>query len=219
VLVLGLGLPCFLISSLLAGLAAHFLHVAPSDAVVEVIAQSVAYIALFAVLAWILRIVYSAPFWSSLGWQGSRIGPVAAISLGPLVALTIAEVGGLLNVPDPDSPMKKILDSPHGLVTLAVFGIVVAPLAEELFFRGFLQPLMVRSLGAIAGIVVTSFLFGCLHGAQNAWSWPIVSLITLAGVAFGLVRHFGSTRSSMLTHVAYNSTLFIVLFSQGRNIK
>jgi membrane protease YdiL (CAAX protease family) len=79
--------------------------------------------------------------------------------------------------------------------------------------------LMVRSLGAIAGIVATSFLFGCLHGAQNSWSWPIVSLITLAGVAFGVIRQFGSTRSAMLTHVAYNSTLFLVLFSQGRNIK
>jgi membrane protease YdiL (CAAX protease family) len=218
-MVLGLGAPCFLIFEFLAVLAARMLHIPPADAVLQVLAQTTAYVALFSLLAYNLRIVYGAPFWTSLGWKRSPIGDGTAIALGPLIALSIAGLGGVLHVPDTDSPMKRILESEHGLITLAIFGITVAPLAEELLFRGFLQPLLARSLGAAGGIVVTGFLFGCLHGAQNAWSWSIVSLISMAGVAFGAIRYFGSTRASVLTHVAYNSTLFIALLSQGRNFK
>jgi membrane protease YdiL (CAAX protease family) len=218
-LLIGLGVPCFLIFEFLAALAARGFHMPPTDAALGVMAQTAAYVALFGLLASILRVVYDVPFWSSLGWSPSRISIWASAAMGPIIALGIAELGGLLRVPDVESPMKQILESKHGLVALAVFGITVAPLAEELLFRGFLQPLLVRSLGAVAGIGVTAFLFGCLHGAQNAWSMPIVALITLAGVAFGVIRHFGSTRSSVITHVAYNSTLFIALLSQGRNIK
>lgn len=218
-LVVGLGAPCFLVFQFIAVLAARVFHIPPTDPVLQVMAQTAAYVAIFGLLASNLRVVYDVPFWSSLGWTRSQIGTLAAIALGPIVALGIAELGGLLRVPDADSPMKRILESQHGLIALAVFGITVAPLAEELLFRGFLQPLLVRSLGAVAGITVTAFLFGCLHGAQNAWSWPIVVLISLAGVAFGVIRHVGSTRASVLTHVAYNSTLFVVLLAQGRNIK
>ena len=50
-----------------------------------------------------------------------------------------------------------------------VMGILVAgalgPLLEEWLFRGFLQPVLVRSLGALGGIAATSLLFALVHGA------------------------------------------------------
>jgi membrane protease YdiL (CAAX protease family) len=89
------------------------------------------------------------------------------------------------------------------------FGVIAAPFFEELFFRGFLLPLLERSLGAWLGIVFTAILFGLLHGAQNHWIWQQVALITLAGVVFGYVRSkTGSTAAAFLIHASFNATEF-----------
>ena len=70
----------------------------------------------------------------------------------------------------------------------------MAPVCEELMFRGFLQPLLVRSLGAAAGILATALPFGLLHFQEYGNSWRHVLLISLSGVAFGWMRHAtGST--------------------------
>jgi len=81
------------------------------------------------------------------------------------------------------------------LTAAAVATAVVLPLRvmqtrrqteEELIFRGFLQPLLVRSLGAPAGILATALPFGLLHFQEYGNSWRHVLLISLSGVAFGL---------------------------------
>ncbi len=42
---------------------------------------------------------------------------------------------------------------------------LIGPFAEELVFRGFMQPVLVRRLGVPLGILGTSLLFALLHGA------------------------------------------------------
>jgi membrane protease YdiL (CAAX protease family) len=44
-------------------------------------------------------------------------------------------------------------------------------------------------------------------------SWRSVVLVGLAGVGFGVVRHYtGSTRASAIMHAGYNSLLFLGFF-------
>jgi uncharacterized protein len=109
---------------------------------------------------------------------------------------------------------------PTSLALVALFGVTLGPLFEELFFRGFLQPLLVRSLGAAAGILVAAIPFGLLHFQEYGNSWRHVVLISLAGAAFGAMRHFtNSTKASTLMHASYNALFFIALLvqrSQGR---
>src|ERR1019366_849808 len=94
-------------------------------------------------------------------------------------------------------------------VLMAVFGTTIAPLAEELAFRGFLQPLLVRNLGAVAGILLASVPFGFLHFHEYGNSWRHAVLIGLAGASFGWMRHAtGSTRASTIMHAAYNGLIF-----------
>jgi uncharacterized protein len=213
----GLSLPVIVLVQVVFALAAQLLHHSLKDPVLGIAAQAVSYPLIFMLLAGLLRVQYNAPFWRSLGWVDSRVPVLASLSSGILIAFGLAVLGGLLHIPDVDSPINHLLESRESAVVLVIFGILIAPLAEELAFRGFLQPLLVRSVGVSGGIGITALLFGMLHWEQNSRSWAYVGIITLAGAAFGVLRHFsGSTRTSILAHVAYNSTLFLAYFAYGR---
>ena len=212
-----MGLPAFFLSQLMVVGVASVFHRKLEDPLVIVGSQAVAYAALFAILATILRVQYSAPFWRSLGWKPGKIPGGAAVMLGVLLAFGIAVLGGLLHLPDINSPLDRMLKTNYGIIVLWIFGTTVGPIAEELAFRGFLQPLLVRTLGAPIAIVLTALPFGMLHFMQNAGSWSRVALIALAGIGFGVIRHVaGSTQTSILAHSAYNFTLFAAYF-WGRN--
>jgi membrane protease YdiL (CAAX protease family) len=118
----------------------------------------------------------------------------------------------LLHTPEIQTPFEKMLgDSPASRIAITVFGITLGPIIEELLFRGFLQPVMTSVMGVFPGILVTSLLFGALHLSQNAGMWQSGVIITLAGFAFGTVRHVsGSTKASSLMHIGYNSLPFFL---------
>jgi membrane protease YdiL (CAAX protease family) len=100
-------------------------------------------------------------------------------------------------------------------ILLAVFGTTLGPLCEELAFRGFLQPLLVRSLGAVTGILAAAIPFGLLHYQEYGNSWRHALIISLAGAAFGWMRHAtGSTKASTIMHASYNALFFFAMFSQ-----
>lgn len=86
-------------------------------------------------------------------------------------------------------------------VAFAILATVAAPLCEELFFRGYLQPKLVRRLGAAAGIGVTALLFGLAHLD------PLHSTLTTAlGLGFGWVAHrTGSIVPSVAAHAVNNA--------------
>ena len=69
-----------------------------------------------------------------------------------------------------------------------------------------------RSLGAAGGILATALPFGMLHFSEYGNSWRHVLLISLSGVAFGLMRHVtGSTKAAAVMHSAYNAFQFVLL--------
>jgi len=91
-----------------------------------------------------------------------------------------------------------------------IFGVVIAPFVEELFFRGFLLPLIARSIGAWPAIITTAILFALPHGAQLEWAWQQLLLIAIAGAAFGYARvRTGATSASFLMHASFNATQFL----------
>jgi membrane protease YdiL (CAAX protease family) len=217
-LFIGAGIPCLVISQAIAGAIARALSVSVRDPLVLTAAQSFAYVVLFGLLAMILRVGYDAPFWRSLGWIHSRLSLIAAFAIGLLLAFFLAILSGWMQLHVEDSEIQQLLHSPHRAAVI-IFAVTLGPLAEELAFRGFLQPLVVRSLGAIAGITLTGLFFGLLHLPEYG-SWKAALMVGLAGIGFGVIRQLtGSTRASTFAHVGFNSTLFISLFDLGRNMK
>lgn len=175
-------------------------------------AQLAVYAAWFLLMALLFRLKYGKPFWRPLGWV--RAMTLAwAIPLGVGVMLGSVTLMRILNLRGVESPVRKLLEDPATL-PLAVAAVAIAgPIAEELFFRGFLQPLLVASSGAPAGILLTGAAFGMLHYPQSGGRWAQVAIITLAGCVFGWARHLsGSTIAAAGMHMAYNGSLVAAFF-------
>ncbi len=207
-------------AQLLAYLAINAFHLSKADkALVLMPSQLVLYALLFLALYCILKLQYGRPFLASLAWVDFRFGAASALSLGFILALANGLFARLLHTPELDTPIQHLFDRRITAIEFGVIGITIGPLCEEFVFRGFMQPLFVRTLGPLVGILVTSALFGSLHLAQNQFTWQSGLLITAAGVAFGWMRQVsGSTRASTLMHSAYNFTYFLAAFSQTGNI-
>jgi membrane protease YdiL (CAAX protease family) len=104
------------------------------------------------------------------------------------------------------------------LIAVGVGAVLAGPLFEELVFRGFAQPLLVRACGLFGGLLMCSLPFSLLHGPQYQWSWRHLLILVIASMVFGLIRHrTGSTAASTLAHAGYNLTFFTGLVLQ-RNL-
>jgi hypothetical protein len=197
----------------------YLLHAHP-PAVAELLpAQLLFYIFLFGALGAVFRVGYDQPFWRSLGWRRSRIPFLWIVISGMGTALLVTVFSTLIRLPTTENEMTELMESPLGLILMAIFGVTVAPLCEELAFRGFLQPLLVRTMGPALGIIVQSIPFGILHFWEYGNSWRHALVIFAAGVAFGMMRQAtGSTRASALMHASYNGLFFVAVLSDRKDI-
>jgi uncharacterized protein len=144
-----------------------------------------------------------------LRWTPFRL-PFLYAAVGPLLAIGTSMIGVLLKAPPLPSPIEDLISDRRSLFIMMLFLTIFGPLFEELVFRGFLFPLLARSLGPWPGIFLTAVLFALVHGSQYRWSWQHLTLVGLAGAIFGFVRHkSGSTAAAMLVHTGYNATFFV----------
>lgn len=216
----GLAFPCLLLSwGIVRGAMALF-HISDPLRTGEALAEQLLfYVMLFSALRLVFLAQYERPFWRSLGWRPMRFPPTTIVLFGIATALGVALVSAAIHTPDAPNPMTEMMRDRSSLILMAIFGVTIAPLCEELAFRGFLQPLLSRSLGAALGIVLSAAAFGLLHFAEYGNSWRHSLVIALAGVAFGTVRHVsGSTKAAALMHSAYNGLLFLAVFSQRKDL-
>jgi membrane protease YdiL (CAAX protease family) len=96
-------------------------------------------------------------------------------------------------------------DRAGALIAFFVAVTVIAPLNEELLFRGagfsFLAP-----YGTVVAVVVTGILFGVVHGLLEA-----LPVLAFFGVAVGWLRwKTGSVYPGMLLHGTFNALAVIV---------
>lgn len=162
--------------------------------------------ALYLLISW----KYGQPFWRALGLKTAFRGAIPSLLAGPVLAVGVSALGVLIHTPEVRDPIREMITGRASLAVVVVFGVLIAPFVEELFFRGFLFPLIARSVGPWVSIVVTAILFALPHGAQNEWEWQQLVLIALAGVVFGFARYrTGATTASFLMHAGFNATQFL----------
>lgn len=93
------------------------------------------------------------------------------------------------------------------VIVLLVFGVLLSPLAEELFFRGLTLQVFTHRFGAVIGVLVSSVLFGLVHvQSPTAASVVIVVITGLTGLGFAVLTL--STKrlgGAIIGHVTYNS--------------
>lgn len=180
----------------------------PTKASQQIAAQFIAYGLWFLGLWALLQFRYGKPFWRSLGWRLPH-GVVMWSVFGVLLAFGAMALAAALHTPDIRMPFKELMSDRSSVALIGGFAVTLGPLCEELAFRGFLFPLVARSLGPLGGAFVSALPFALLHGPQYAWSWRHVLIVALAGTAFGWARYrSGSTVAATLMHAAYNGTFF-----------
>lgn len=184
-------------------------------AVTALAGSAASYAAPFLLMVAIFRLQYKRPFWQSLGWKRISLPPLWVAVAGWAAALGVNVIAYVIRTPNTPNPLTDLMQDRTSLILIGTFGITLGPLAEELIFRGFLQPLLVRSMGAVPGILLAAIPFGLLHFSEYGNSWRHAVLISGAGAAFGWMRHAtGSTKASTLMHAAYNLLFFAALLGK-----
>lgn len=188
-------------------------------------AQILVYIGLLWVIARIVRrraehVNRYLDVLSALRWNFPR-NAGTFFGIGIILATLFILLAKFLPIP-PSLPIDKAFSTAFSAYLMSIFAVAVAPLCEEVFFRGLLYPVFFRSfqrMGAgsavAASVVATSVLFAALHAPQLDFSPAAVSVIFCVGVVLTLVRaKMRSLASSWLVHVGYNATLLALFFLQ-----
>jgi len=159
---------------------------------------------------------YRTRFWPAIRWNW----PNAAwtmLGLGAVTFVVLAMLGNLLPMPK-ETPFDKLFERPRDAYLLAIIAVTLGPLMEELFFRGFLYPVIARRWGAAWGVFLAALPFALMHLPQYGFSWGIFLVILAVGVVCGIVRAATkSVGSSFLVHAGYNGTQMViaVLYTHG----
>jgi len=172
-----------------------------------------------AVLAFVLARARGPRARVDLGLQAAGGGPqlLAGLVLYVAAAPGILGVGALwrcvllgLGYEDLVQPIVRIMaEAPvaqRGV--LLGLGVFLVPCLEEFLFRGFVQPALTRRAGVVAGIAVTSLLFGLLHGVAAVV--PVAALSLLLGL---LRQRSGSLLAPVFVHALHNGTMFLFMWT------
>jgi membrane protease YdiL (CAAX protease family) len=105
---------------------------------------------------------------------------------------------------------RALAADPVALVLLWLVTGLIAPVTEEIVYRGFLLPgLMASRLGVAGSIVLTATIFAAAHFPGN----PVYAFgLFTGGLILGLVRWLsGSTLLPMVMHAIWNVGILTVL--------
>lgn len=97
-------------------------------------------------------------------------------------------------------------------LTLLFVAVLLAPIAEELYFRGVMFRLLSERVPFLASGGLTAILFSLTHGhlfiLPGLGGWVLTILLFVIGFLFAaLARLTGSLRSSTVMHGVYNAVL------------
>jgi membrane protease YdiL (CAAX protease family) len=97
-------------------------------------------------------------------------------------------------------------------IAMIALACLIAPVAEETFFRGFLQPVLRRSLGQRGAIIMVALLFALVH-RNLAVFLPIFALGLVLGYLYEKTQ---STIASAVAHCMHNAvtTCFLLIIKE-----
>lgn len=147
-----------------------------------------------------------APFWPSV----AKAGAVMACYL-----LAFAVYQGLVNLESDDAPNK--LGAGDGTVNMIAFAVLVAamaPLGEELLYRGVVFRALKNGVGVVLGAAISGVLFGVLH-IDSLASERLLQVIPLCvlGFAFAIAYWWSGTLFVPIALHATNNSLAVIYFA------
>lgn len=136
--------------------------------------------------------------------------PLVALSIGlstiAVYALLAQWLGIEILVPDQGLEEIAALDGLAILPTFAIVGLL-APFAEEVFFRGFLLAALVSVIGGLRGALVSSAIFSVAHLNVST----LLPIFVMGMLLAWLYLRTGSIWPSFVAHAAQNLIALTVL--------
>ena len=137
----------------------------------------------------------------------------AYVLIGFVLSIALQALAHLLPIPR-ELPIDNFFRTPAEAWVLGILSVTLAPLMEELFFRGFLYPVLARRLGLPVAVFLTAIGFALLHVAQLGFAWGPVLVIFLVGLVLTMVRaRTNSVAAVVVIHMAYNGTITALMFA------
>ena len=216
---------CLCLFDLTESLAGHFSKTGKLDE------NSVAYV-VFMILTLHGSILAATAFvlrWNHISWRTAfgftwrTLG--RSIGWGAFAALVFLPVGILLqwlsmqflnalNLETPVQEAVDILQHAHNATNralLVVFAVAIAPVAEEVLFRGVLYPSIKRLGFPRLALWITSILFAAIHGNLPVF----VPLVALAAALAMLYEYTDNLLAPITAHAVFNAVNLLELFHGG----
>jgi membrane protease YdiL (CAAX protease family) len=96
-----------------------------------------------------------------------------------------------------------------GLILMIVMAGAVAPIAEEIAFRGVFFPWLRERIGLFAGVVLSAIAFAMVHGVVQL----MPSLAVVGAVLAVLYHRCGSLYPVIVAHGVFNTIMIVALYS------
>jgi membrane protease YdiL (CAAX protease family) len=197
--------------------------------------MAVAYLIAGAIVWAIFTYLWQRTFLQGLHWNFAAVRRrwKPLLAGGIVLSLAVQFLSNFLPVPK-TLPIDDFFRTSADVWLVALFGTFVAPLFEELAFRGFLLPSLASAWDwlqgqredtgvdqdphwSVAALVVsctiTSIAFALVHADQLAHAWaPLAVLFAVSLVLCGVRLWTQSLAASTLIHATYNGTIFTILF-------
>ena len=175
----------------------HFLN--SSDLIAPRLAiQVLVIISLGGALYAILKFRYRRPVIAPLGWLlPSKIYIAISMLGGVIAALAITYFMHLQGQVMPTIAAKEFF----------VLGFLLGPILEETVFRGYLLPVLGRTLGITMSVMANAVLFAAFHAPPDIthWIW-----FTATGLSYGSLRVASrTTTAAAFMHAICYLTLFV----------
>jgi membrane protease YdiL (CAAX protease family) len=165
--------------------------------------------------------------WMAAGWKGARAstlrllppqtGVLAAMGFGLLLIVLIGPIEILfyrLAGIDLFTDGRWLLDGLRAPFWWAVIlaAVVLAPVWEELTFRGFLLSALTKTrLGYWPAAAISSALWTLLHWG---YSWPGLGSVFLAGIGLSwIMKRTGSMAAVVIAHGVINAFSLVVVYN------
>jgi membrane protease YdiL (CAAX protease family) len=232
----------FVFSALLVGLS----HPADAQKIVTsmmkpkllISVQALAYIVTLTASFFFFPLLWHRPFGTGIQWNfaTARRNAWKLIPIGLISGFAVQAISSLIPVPK-SIPMDDFFRTPSDVWLVTAFGTLIAPMAEEICFRGFLLPAFaiaydwlslpktpaarerwrittnLTPAALVFAAVVSSIFFVVLHAEQLAHAWAALAVLFVVSLILTAVRvRTRSVASSTLVHASYNASVFLTLF-------
>lgn len=206
-----------------------------NETVLSLGAEAATYVLTLVAAWWLFPLLWKRTFLEGIHWGAlaARRNWTRLVAAGILLSV-VTQLGEHF-VTEPKSPeIEHLMRTPAGAWSVMLLGTLLAPLMEEIAFRGFLLPALATAYdwlsltrtpanvrrwstttgntpaGLIFGAIFSSLLFAFLHAPQLEYAWGSVSLLFLVSLVLAYVRvRTHSVACSTLVHLTYNLTIFV----------